>query len=262
MKNICVRAIFICYNIKNIRKAVHYTRRNFMNKIGIIGAMEAEVDTLKQKMNRVRAVKKAGMEFCEGNLRGKEIVVVRSGICKVNAAVCTQILIDDFDVEAVINTGIAGSLRNEINIGDIVISTDLVHHDVDARGFGYEPGQIPQMDEFSFKADEKLVELAKVVCEEVNPDIQVIQGRIVSGEQFVSDQAVKEKIEKNFSGFCTEMEGAAIGQTAYLNGIPFVVLRAISDKADGSAFVDYATFEAQAIRHSVRLVENLLERLD
>lgn len=232
-----------------------------MNKIGIIGAMEVEVNTLKQKMNKVKSVKKADMEFCEGQLCGKEVVVVRSGVCKVNAAVCTQILIDDFNVEAVINTGIAGSLRNEINIGDVVVSTDLVHHDVDARGFGYEPGQIPQMDEFSFKADEKLVELAKAACEEVNPDIQVFTGRIVSGEQFVSDQSVKDKIKKNFSGFCTEMEGAAIGQAAYLNGIPFVVLRAISDKADGSASMDYAVFETQAIEHSVRLVENLLQRL-
>jgi len=232
-----------------------------MNKIGIIGAMEVEVNTLKQKMKVVRTVKKAGMEFCEGSLCGKAVVVVRSGVCKVNAAVCTQILIDDFDVEAVINTGIAGSLRNEINIGDVVISTDLVHHDVDARGFGYEPGQIPQMNVFSFPADVKLVELAKSACVEVNPEIQVFKGRIVSGEQFISDKSVKNSIVKKFSGYCTEMEGAAIGQTAYLNGIPFVVLRAISDKADGSAFMDYATFEVQAIRHSVRLVENLLERL-
>lgn len=232
-----------------------------MKKIGIIGAMEVEVDALKQKMNQGSTLKKAGMEFYEGTLCEKAVVVVRSGVCKVNAAVCTQILIDDFGVDAVINTGIAGSLRKEINIGDVVISTDLVHHDVDARGFGYEPGQIPQMAEFSFPADKGLADLAERVCRRVNPEIQVFKGRIVSGEQFISDQGVKDKIEKTFSGYCTEMEGAAIGQTAYLNDIPFVVVRAISDKADGSASMDYAVFEELAIRHSIRLIENLLELL-
>ena len=131
-----------------------------MKKIGIIGAMEVEVARLKADMKIKREVKKARMNFCEGILNGKEVVVVRSGIGKVNAAVCTQILADEFGVDGVINTGIAGSLNAEINIGDIVISTDVVHHDMDAVNFGYEPGQIPQMDVFSFEADKAMADLA------------------------------------------------------------------------------------------------------
>lgn len=229
-----------------------------MKKIGIIGAMEVEVALLKQDMKIQREVKKAGMDFCEGILMGQEAVVVRSGIGKVNAAVCTQILVDEFQVEAVINTGIAGSLNAEINIGDIVISTDVLHHDMDAVNFGYEPGQIPQMDVFSFAADEKLASKAEAVCNEVNPKIRVFRGRVVSGDQFIADKAVKNRIAQQFHGFCTEMEGAAIAQAAYLNEIPFVVIRAISDKADDSASEDYPTFEKKAVEHSVRLVEGLL----
>lgn len=232
-----------------------------MNMIGIIGAMEVEVETLKDRMQVNKVVKKAGMEFCEGVLESHPVVVVRSGVGKVNAAVCTQILIDDFEVKAVINTGIAGSLKAEINIGDLVVSEDLVHHDMDAVNFGYPLGQIPQMDVFSFKADEKLAALAEEVCKEVNPEIQVFHGRVVSGDQFIADKNVKKRIVENFNGYCTEMEGAAIAQAAYLNQIPFVVLRAISDKADDSAKMDYPTFEKQAIIHSVRLVEGMMKRL-
>lgn len=232
-----------------------------MNMIGIIGAMEVEVETLKDRMQVNKVVKKAGMEFCEGVLESQPVVVVRSGVGKVNAAVCTQILIDDFEVKAVINTGIAGSLKAEINIGDLVVSEDLVHHDMDAVNFGYPLGQIPQMDVFSFKADEKLAALAEEVCKEVNPEIQVFHGRVVSGDQFIADKNVKKRIVENFNGYCTEMEGAAIAQAAYLNQIPFVVLRAISDKADDSATMDYPTFEKQAIIHSVRLVEGMMKRL-
>ena len=229
-----------------------------MKKIGIIGAMEVEVARLKADMKIKREVKKARMNFCEGTLNGKEVVVVRSGIGKVNAAVCTQILADEFGVDGVINTGIAGSLNAEINIGDIVISTDVVHHDMDAVNFGYEPGQIPQMDVFSFEADKAMADLAEEVCEKENPEIKVFRGRIVSGDQFVADKAVKNRITEQFHGFCTEMEGAAIAQAAYLNEIPFVILRAISDKADDSASEDYPSFEKKAAEHCVRLVVGFL----
>ncbi len=223
--------------------------------------MEIEVASLKESMEIVRTVRKAGMEFCEGLLNKKPVVVVRSGIGKVNAAVCTQILADDFQVDYVINTGIAGSLNAKIDIGDIVISKDVLHHDMDAVNFGYPPGQIPQMDVFSFEADEKLADLAEEVCREVNPEISVFRGRIVSGDQFVADKAVKERIVSTFGGYCTEMEGAAIAQTAYLNRIPFVILRAISDKADDSASMDYPTFERKAAEHCVNLVKGLVSRI-
>ena len=147
-----------------------------MKCIGIIGAMEQEVAKIKEKMQDVTITSRARMDFYEGTLEGKKVVVVRSGIGKVNAGMCTQILADVFGVEAVINTGIAGSLNNDVNIGDIVLSTDVLHHDMDAIGFGYKKGQIPQMDEFSFPADEKLRKLAAKVCKEVNPEISVFEG--------------------------------------------------------------------------------------
>lgn len=232
-----------------------------MKTIGIIGAMEVEVAILKEKMEDVRIIKKASMDFYEGILAGKKVVVVRSGIGKVNAGICAQILADVFSVEAIINTGIAGSLNKDINIGDIVLSTDVVQHDMDATGFGYRKGQIPQMPIFYFAADEKLRQLAAEVCREVNPDIQVFEGRIASGDQFVCDQGVKDGIVSEFAAYATEMEGAAIGQAAYLNEIPFLVIRAISDKADGSAQMDYSEFEKKAIEHSVKLTLNMLARL-
>ncbi len=232
-----------------------------MNKIGIIGAMEIEVEELRADMEDRREIRRAQMDFCEGTLAGMPAVVVRSGIGKVNAAVCTQILADTFGADALINTGVAGSLDAEIDIGDIVISTDVLHHDMDARDFGYPLGQIPQMDVFSFQADEELAEMAAEVCREVNPEIHVFRGRIVSGDQFVADREKKDWILSNFGGSCTEMEGAAIAQTAFLNGIPFVILRAISDKADDSASMDYEAFERRAAGHCVRLTEGLLARL-
>lgn len=222
--------------------------------LGIIGAMDVEVAEVKKTMEHVTVETIANMDFYRGILKGKEAVVVRSGIGKVNAAICTQILADHYKVSAVINTGIAGSLKNEINIADVVLSTDVVHHDMDATGFGYPVGQIPQMKEFSFPADENLRKLAYDCCKEVNPEIGVFIGRVVSGDQFISDRVKKDWISKTFGGACTEMEGAAIAQAAYLNHIPFLIIRAISDKADDSANMDYSEFEAKAVKHSVNLI--------
>jgi adenosylhomocysteine nucleosidase len=232
-----------------------------MKKIGIIGAMDEEVSILKGQMQDVTVKKVASMEFYEGKLLEKEVVVVRCGIGKVNAAVCTQILADLFQVDAVINTGVAGSLRNEIDIADIVISTDTLQHDMDATGFGYPAGVIPRMEQSIFKADERLVELAKEVCSEVVPEVGVHTGRVVSGDQFISDTEKKAWLAKNFEGYCTEMEGAAIAQTAYLNQIPFLIIRAISDKADHSAEMTYKDFEEIAIRNTVKLLNGLVQRL-
>lgn len=229
--------------------------------LGIIGAMDEEVAKLKEQMNNVKVMSKAAMDFYEGALNGRDVVVVRSGIGKVNAAICTQILVDEYAVDAVINTGIAGSLNAQINIGDIVLSTDTLEHDMDAVTFGYPLGQIPRMDTLSFRADEELRRLAKQVCQEVVPEVSVFEGRVVSGDQFVSDQKKKEWLVENFNGYCTEMEGAAIAHAAYLNKVPFLIIRAISDKADDSASMDYPTFEAQAIEHSVKLIMALCNRM-
>ncbi len=229
--------------------------------LGIIGAMDEEVAKLKEQMSDVKVMTKAAMDFYEGTLCGKPVVVVRSGIGKVNAAMCTQILVDTYHVDAVINTGIAGSLNAKIDIGDIVLSTDALEYDMDAVAFGYPVGQIPRMDTLSFGADEKLRALAKKVCEAVVPEVSVFEGRVVTGDQFVSDKAKKEWLVENFDGYCTEMEGAAIAHAAYLNKVPFLIIRAISDKADDSASMDYPTFEAQAIEHSVKLLLGICEQL-
>lgn len=229
--------------------------------LGIIGAMDEEVAKIKEQMEDVETKQIASMEFLKGTVKGHPVVVVRSGIGKVNAAMCTQILADIYHVDAVINTGIAGSLNADINIGDIVLSTDALEHDMDAVAFGYPVGQIPRMDTLSFKADEQLRKTAKEICEKVNPDVTVFEGRVVSGDQFISDKQKKEWLIENFAGYCTEMEGAAIAHAAYLNDIPFLIIRAISDKADDSASVDYPAFEAKAIEHSVRLLIALCEEL-
>ena len=218
--------------------------------LGIIGAMKAEVEQLKQEMKQPEVVTVAGMEFYKGTIGEKEVVVVQSGIGKVSAALCVQILADRFGVDGVVNTGIAGSLKAEINIGDLVLSTDAIQHDVDATNFGYPLGEIPQLGTLNF--------VAKKCCEEVNPDISVYEGRVLTGDQFICDKSKKEWLGETFHGACTEMEGAAIAQAAYLNKIPFLIVRAISDKADDSASMDYPEFERKAIIHSTNLTRALI----
>ncbi len=229
--------------------------------LGIIGAMAQEVAALKEAMNDVEVRTAAGMDFYKGTIHDREVVVVRSGIGKVNAAVCCQILADRYGVDAVVNTGIAGSLRAEIDIGDIVLSSDALQHDMDATGFGYPVGVIPQMDVSVFPGDAALITAAQKSCARVNPEIGVHVGRVVSGDQFVSDKAKKTWLTETFAGYCTEMEGAAIAQTAWLNHIPFLIIRAISDKADDSAEMDYAEFETKAIEHSVKLLLDMIESM-
>ncbi len=229
--------------------------------LGIIGAMEEEVSRLTAAMQDVTVTRRASMDFYKGTLAGKEAVVVRSGIGKVNAGICTQILVDLFQVTQVINTGIAGSLDSSIDIGDIVLSTDALQHDMDAVAFGYEPGVIPRMGTSVFRADETLLRVAEAACKKANPDIHVFTGRVVSGDQFIADKAKKDYLVNQFAPMCTEMEGAAIAQAAYLNQVPFLIIRAISDKADNSASMDYPAFEAAAIEHTVKLVMELAANL-
>ena len=230
-------------------------------KIGIIGAMDVEVANLKEAMKTEREVVRAGMRFCEGTIGGTEVVVVQCGIGKVNAGLCVQILCDLYDVTHLINTGVAGSLDEEINVGDVVVSIDAMYHDMDVTGLGYVPGQVPQMDVLSFAADPMLREAAVKACREAAPEIGVFEGRVVSGDQFICDRAKENEIKKIFGGLCTEMEGAAIAQAAYVNGVPFVIVRAISDKADESVIVAYDVFEAQAARHCTSIIEHMVKSL-
>lgn len=232
-----------------------------MRKYGIIGAMEEEVEMLKGEMKNVKTTVIAGMTFCEGMLWKHPTVVVRSGIGKVNMAICTQILIDLFHVEALINTGVAGGLYSELSIGDIVLSSEAMQHDMDVTGLGHQKGEIPRMDTYIFKADEELIKVAKEACETVNTDIQCFVGRVVSGDQFIQSSAKKEQLIRDFGGYCAEMEGAAMAQVAFLNQIPFLVVRAISDKADDSAQISYEQFEQQAIIHTMKLLAAMFLKL-
>ena len=229
--------------------------------VGIIGAMASEVAGLKAQMQNAQEQTVGGMTFCRGTLEGKDVIVVQSGVSKVNAAICTQVLVGHFQASPVINTGIAGSLNNDLDIGDIVISNDAVQHDVDATIWGYAPGQIPGVDRANFPADETLARLAEEVCARVNPDIRAMRGRIASGDQFICDSATKQRIIDTFHADCAEMEGAAIAQVCYQNRVPFLILRTMSDKADGSAKADNENFSDEVIARNDRLVRGILQKL-
>ncbi len=231
-----------------------------MKKLGIIGAMELEVETLLGVMEEKTARDRAGSLFYEGVLEGLPVVVVQCGVGKVNAALCAQILCDCYGVTHLVNTGIAGSLRAELDIGDLLISEDAMYHDFDCGPFGYPYGKVPGMDTVAFPADRELIRLAFDAAEAVHPGHTKI-GRVASGDQFVAEKALKEKIITLTGGACTEMEGAAIAQTAYRNRLPFVILRAISDKADDSAEMDYPTFERIAAHRCAQVTRNLAKAL-
>lgn len=231
-----------------------------MKKLGIIGAMEEEVETLLGVMEEKTARERAGSMFYEGVLEGLPAVVVQCGVGKVNAALCAQILCDCYGVTHLVNTGIAGSLCADLDIGDLLISEDAMYHDFDCVSFGYPYGKVPGMDTVAFPADKTLVRLAYEAAEAVNPGHTKI-GRVASGDQFVAEKARKEKIIAVTGGLCTEMEGAAIAQTAYRNKLPFVILRAISDKADDSAEMDYPTFERIAAHRCAQVTRSLAKAL-
>ncbi len=227
-------------------------------KMGIIGAMAVEIATLKENMQSVTRQDRAGMTFYEGLLGGLDVVLVQCGVGKVNGAMCTQILVDCFGVTHVVNTGIAGSLCADLDIGDLVVSRDVIHHDFDLRFWDRPIGQVPGMDVTAFPADENMMRLAFAAAEKVNPG-HTRFGRVASGDQFICSREQKEKIIADTAAVCAEMEGAAIAHTAYRNGVPFVVIRAISDKADDSAQMDYPTFEALAAVRCANVIMLLSE---
>ncbi|MBQ3216010.1 MAG: 5'-methylthioadenosine/adenosylhomocysteine nucleosidase [Oscillospiraceae bacterium] len=231
-----------------------------MTKLGIIGAMQQEVETLLERMDNKNAATIAGSTFYEGRLAGLDVVVVQCGIGKVNAAICAQILCDCYRITHIVNTGIAGSLCADLDIGDLVVSEDAMYHDFDCVHFGYDYGKVPGMDVITFPADESMRQLAFAAAEAVNPG-HTKSGRVASGDQFVADPALKDKIISVSGALCTEMEGAAIAHTAYRNDIPFVILRAISDKADNSAQMDYPTFEKIAAHRCAQVTMTLAAAL-
>ncbi len=230
-------------------------------KIGIIGAMEEEVVTLKDAMDGMKVTKIAEMEFCEGKLGGRNVVVVQCGMGKVNAGICAHTLINRFGCTKIINTGVAGSLDNRLDIGDIVVSVDAVQHDFTVEAIGFAKGELPYTGRYAFPADEGMRAAALAAQKAVAPDIHAYEGRICSGDQFISENEQKEKIISDFGGMCCEMEGAAIAQVCYLNATPFVVIRAISDKSDGSHSMEYELFKEAASKNCTRIVRYMVENM-
>ncbi|MNI49454.1 5'-methylthioadenosine/S-adenosylhomocysteine nucleosidase [compost metagenome] len=229
-------------------------------KIALIGAMNEEIDLLVKHMEGITESIKAGITFREGTYLGKQVVVCKSGVGKVNAAVTTQILIDQFRVEAILFTGVAGALDPELNIGDIVVSTECMQHDMDVTALGFARGMIPYEETSIFAANAGLQELAMASGERLFQG-RVKQGRVLSGDQFVASRTVVEELHRDLGGSCTEMEGAAVAQVSSMNGIPFVVIRSMSDKADGSADVNFAEFTLQASENSYRMIEDMVPHL-
>lgn len=238
-----------------------------MKKIGIIGAMDAEVAYLKKLIgNDGKQTEAGGLVFLEGVIDGVPVVIVRSGIGKVNAALCAQRLILQFGVTHVINTGIAGAMAHGLQTLDFVVSTDAVYHDVDVTGFGYKPTVIPQMDCSVFVADDALIEAVQAAfCADENEVVfgghKLVAGRVASGDQFISSKEVKQRILDIAAPACVEMEGAAIAHACYLNKIPFVILRCMSDMADDAGSATYEFNEAEAGEMSAKLVVSMLDRI-
>lgn len=231
-----------------------------MVKLGIIGAMQEEIETLLADLQEKTSSQHAGSTFYTGKLENTDVVIVQCGIGKVNSAICAQILCDCYGVTHIVNTGIAGSLSAQLDIGDLVISRDVMHHDVDCTAFGYPVGKVPGMPD-TYSADDALISYAFEAAEAVNPGHNRM-GRVASGDQFVCTREKKDKIIADTQAFCTEMEGASIAHTAYRNGVPFVILRAISDKADDSAEMDYPTFERIAAHRCAAVTRRLAKKLN
>ena len=226
--------------------------------IGIIGAMDDEVGSLKSSAGVEKTTTIAGMEFCEGVLEGKHVVIVKCGMGKVNAGICAHTLINYFDCTKIINTGVAGSLDDRLNIGDIVVSTDAVQHDFDVSSIGFAKGEIPYTGLFAFPADDGLRAAAVSAVREAAPLIQVFEGRVCSGDQFISTKEQRDEITSSFGGLCCEMEGAAIAQACYLNNVPFVVIRSISDKPSETEASDYKAIEPLAAELCAAIVKYIV----
>lgn len=227
--------------------------------LGVIGAMSVEVQTLKDAMEDVYVTRIAEMEFYKGVLSGVRVVVVQCGVGKVNAAMCTQILCTAFGVTHIVNTGIAGALLAELEIGDMVVGVGAFQHDFDCTAFGYMRGEIPGLP-MLFYADNKLAYYATRAVEQVHGR-RLMQGCVASGDQFVSGTSSKATIRECGYSACVEMEGAAIAQVAFRNSVPFVIIRCISDKADSSAEIDYPMFEKKTAEKCAQVVIEFTKQL-
>ena len=230
------------------------------DRIGIIGAMDDEVQSLKDSMHISKRDTVAGMEFCIGTLDGKNVVVCKCGMGKVNAGICASTMIDNYNVKKIINTGVAGSLSSFLDIGDIVISTVASQHDFDVSPIDFDKGEIPYTGLKEFPADASLIAGAEKAVTECAPEIKYLKGQICTGDQFINDASKKSAILADYpNGLCCEMEGGAIAQTCYLYGTPFVILRAISDHPDNSSSGDYTEFEKMAAKRCAVIVHHMIK---
>ena len=230
-------------------------------KIGVIGAMRHEVEILHARMNVACQETIADMTFYEGTVGRMPVVLVMCGIGKVNAGICASLLIDHFHCSAIINTGIAGSLDPELDIEDIVVSDAAIQHDMDVCGLGYEKGQVPGLNVRAFPADAQMRRLVADAVRELAPEVRVFEGTVVSGDTFVHDSEDKHRIHQETGGLCCEMEGAAMAQTAWLFHVPFVIVRAISDKADETSSRSYQEIEEEASLRISAITASVLEHL-
>lgn len=231
-----------------------------MRKIAIIGAMAEEVERLASHLENRQTRQHAGSTFYSGHLHGVEVVILQSGIGKVNAAVGTTQLLETYQPDAVINTGSAGGFGADLEVGDVVISSEVRHHDVDAVVFGYEYGQVPQMPA-AYVPDPRLVDVARE-CIEGLGELRIAEGLICTGDIFMADKAVVAKTRERFpSMLAAEMEAAAIAQTCHLYECPFVVIRALSDIAGKESDLSFQAFIEKAATHSAMMVEAMVKRL-
>lgn len=228
--------------------------------VGVIGAMKEEVEILKQWMDISKTESFAHTDVYVGTLDSQPIVLVESGIGKVNATLITSLLIDRYSVDLIVNTGVAGALSNELDVTDMVVSTSVVHHDVDAMEFGYQFGQVPGMPA-SYEVDKNLFDRAIKVLGS-NQTVKVFSGLITSGDSFIADSSQKASIISSFSdALAVDMESASIAQTCHQFNVPFIIIRSISDKADQSADMTYDEFLKKACINSSEAVKLLLNEL-
>ncbi len=226
-------------------------------KIGIIGAMDVEVAGLIEFMENIKKETISSTVYYEGTLQGKNVVVAKCGVGKVHAAVCAQTMILKYKPDVIINTGVAGSLNSKLDIADLVISDSVVQHDMDTSGIGDPIGLISGVNLINIPCPKDLVEQIEKSAKTIE-DTNVIVGTIASGDQFICNQDKRDYIVKHFDALCAEMEGAAIGHVCYLNNVDFCIVRAISDKADGSAHMDFPTFAKIAAKKSTQLINTFL----
>lgn len=219
--------------------------------IGIIGIMDEEVIAVKRRMHVARQTEIAGMEFFIGTIDEKEVVVVQCGIGKVNAAVCTQILIDIFKVEYMINTSFAGGLNPELQIADIVVASDLLG----------DSKEVEDKKKAYFEANQKLLIAAREAAEGLRGNRGVYVGRIASNDEFICSIRLQDDIYTTFTAYCAEMEGTAIAHTCFLNQVPFVAIRTISDKVDPSGEISFEDFVDETTRNASRVVESIVRIL-